>query len=154
MRRDTDGKLTVVVAKRAGAEDQVRVIDRERGRLFEGTHATVERVAPHPRLVAAHVAADAAARRRVQSVVPMDRPNLHGAAGECRWYQVGGDQPSSRICWSARLKLPLVVEQATHGGTWSTVVTVDSVGVAPISAAIFAPSSDGLARVSLDADVD
>jgi hypothetical protein len=149
LRRDTDEKLSMIVEHRAGGDDEYHVVQRgEGGRAYDVSRDSLYRMGSFPEWT--------------QLATLLTRP--HGevhvvvggqgktAAGACRWYEASTDKARERICWSAGMKLPLVVER-WDSGSWAAVVTVDEVRVGKVVADVFHPRVD-VARVDIDRDLD
>ncbi|MCU1282039.1 MAG: hypothetical protein JWM53_5585 [bacterium] len=148
LRRDTDDKLSLVVERRPGGDDQYHVVNRAGGRAYDVSRDQLYRIGSFPEWAQlATLLTRPRGEVRVESGA-----ESRTAAGACRWYEAATDQARERICWSRALKLPLVVERQV-GGAWSPAVTVDEARSQPIAAAIFRVDTD-TARVDVDHDLD
>ena len=149
LRRDTDEKLSMIVERRAGGDDEYHVVQRgEGGRAYDVSRDALNRIGNFPEWT--------------QLATLLTRP--HGevrveaggqgktAAGACRWYEATADKARERICWSSGLKLPLVVER-WDSGSWAAVVEVEEVKLGKVQDGVFHPRVD-VARVDIDHDLD
>ena len=146
LRRDTDGALSLVVERRPGGDDQYHVIQRAAGRAYDVSRDQLYRIGSFPEWT--QLATLLARPRADVRVVPLARTSVESTPGRCRWYQAGSEQ----ICWSADLRLPLVVERE-HDGVVTRLVTVDDVRVGRIAPAVFTADAS-VTRVDVDHDLD
>ncbi len=150
LRRDTDGKLSLVVERRAGGDDQYHVVQREGGRAYDVSRDGLYRIGSFPDWTQlATLLKRPAGEVRVTA---LQRAAEATAAGTCRWYEAATPAATERICWSAELRLPLVVERRAGDG-WARVVTVESARKESVAAATFTVDA-GVTRVDVDHDLD
>jgi hypothetical protein len=148
LRRDTDEKLSLVVERRPGGDDQYHVVNRAGGRAYDVSRDQLYRIGSFPEWTQL-----ATLLTRPKGELRVDAgKEAHTAAGACRWYEASTDKARERICWSRSLKLPLVVEQELDG-RWSPAVTVDEARAQTIDAAIFRVHTDAT-RIDVDHDLD
>lgn len=84
--------------------------------------------------------------RLVRSAVPAQAPQ---ALQACDWYALTQDGGTSRICWSASLRLPLLVVSARGDPVWR----VTEVDRDPVAAQLFDVDDRGFVRNDVNADL-
>jgi hypothetical protein len=148
IRRDTDGKLTLLFERHSGREDRYRVIDRDRRRVFSVSRNNLYRIGSFPDAsgLAILLARPAGTPPKVTA---LDRPAERTPAGTCDWYEAG----DRRVCWSAKLRLPLVLAERNASG-WHPVLTVEEVQRSHPPDATFAPDTSGYAALDVDREVN
>jgi hypothetical protein len=146
IRRDTDGKLTLIVERGSDGDNTYHVIDRVRNRRYDVARSNSYRIGSFPEWgqMASLLTTPAGNAR----VVPLARPSSNG----CRWYEITARGSRERVCWSSRYKLALSIEQLS-GERWIPVLTVDDVQPQAVAAAVFTLPGN-LVRVDMDRDLD
>lgn len=73
------------------------------------------------------------------TITRIDSPTAAPASIQpCIWYRITPDaQPTTRVCWSSTLAIPLSIQAAAKDGTWTTTFTVLSVDHKPLTPAVF-----------------
>ncbi len=150
LRRDTDERLSLVVERRPGGDDQYHVVDRAGGRAYDVSRAELYRIGSFPDW--AQLATLLTRPRGEVRLEPSAKGESRMPAGACRWYDASTNTARERICWSRTLKLPLVVERRIDGA-WSAAITVDEARRQPVGAATFRLPSAGT-RIDVDHDLD
>ena len=153
LRRRTDDKLELHAEKQGGGEYAFRLIDLAKKRLLEVNRTNLYRIgvfADWPAL-----AGMITKPKPAHTLRPGARPKEKTPVGECRWVHLeikgGGAQ---EICWSARFKLPLIIQTVAPAGTFTTVFQVKQVDVKVPGADVFKVSSAGLTVIRADEDID
>jgi hypothetical protein len=150
LRRDTDEKLSLVVERRANGDDQYHVVHRAGGHAYDVSRDQLYRIGSFPEWT--QLATLLTRPRGEVRVAASARGATSSPAGACRWYEASTPSARERVCWSARLKLPLVVERE-HDGGWSPVIIVDEASARPIVATTFTLTGDAV-RIDVDHDLD
>jgi hypothetical protein len=150
VKRATDAALeTYGFHERGGEEFRLSVLDTKR-RIHTRIHRTnlyrlgnftdwfdLTHGLKHPR----------AGYRLARTGAPQGSPR---PLARCQWYELTQDRRVTRICWSPRDRIPLLI-QGDDGGVIWRVTAVDR---APIPAATFVIHDEGFVRNDADADVE
>ncbi|MFT4174949.1 MAG: hypothetical protein QM639_20430 [Rhodocyclaceae bacterium] len=72
------------------------------------------------------------------------------AVADCQWYDLTANQRTSHICWSAQLKIPLMIMSSDKVVMWR----VTAVDRKPIPAATFAINDAGYVRNDANEDIE
>jgi hypothetical protein len=151
LRRDTDDKVSLVVERKPGGDDEYHVVNRTAdGRAYDVSRDQLHRIGSFPDWTQL-----ATLLTRPHGEVHIDAVaggTARTPAGSCRWYEASADRAHQRICWSRALKLPLIVEQQIEGA-WSPAITVEEARTATIAADVFVVQHDGR-RIDVDRDLD
>jgi hypothetical protein len=144
LRRDTDDQLELIVERADDRDDRYRVIDRGRHLQYQARRSNLFRLGAFPDWT--QLATLLVRPRSATTVVAAERARL--PAGACRWYDVLGDGPPRRVCWSDRWRLPLAVTERGR-----PVITVDEVrGDVDVDARVFEPPA-GVTEIDVDRDL-
>lgn len=144
LRRDTSGSR-IQIERATGSDDLYRII-RPDGVGYRVHQRNLFRIS-----LAADWASLATLLARPREEVRVSAlrhaaPPSARRFGSCRWSEVRAR--GLRICWSARLQLPLALEEKTGPG-FRESLRIESLREGPIAAAIFDPP-EGLREIDLD----
>lgn len=152
IRRRTDDKLEIF-AEKQGGEYAFRLVDLAKKRLLEVNRTNLYRIgvfADWPAL-----AGMITKPKLAHTLRPGTRPKEKTQLGECRWVRIeikgGGAQ---EVCWSARFKLPLLIQTASPAGGFTTVFQVKQVDLKTPGPEVFKISTKGLTVIRADEDID
>lgn len=152
LRRDTDGKMSLYVKKRAGGEYEYEVIDRENKTRVEVSRTNLYRIgvfSDWPSLATNLTKPPGAVTLTVGK-----RGTLRTKIGDCRWIRVEAPPaPAREICWSSALALPLAIERDLGEARFARELTVDEVSTRIPDGSVFQAPRDGFFEVDANRDI-
>ena len=143
LRRRTDDRLDLYVARAPGGALAFQVVDLQRKLLVQLDRASLARLGAESGWSA--LSGIPVMPRQDFALAPEDRPAETLPAGTCRWYAlaVASSPPArSRICWSRRLGIPLVIRRVEADGTQPAIFEVKEASRSPIDPALLTPPPD------------
>jgi hypothetical protein len=151
LRRDTDGKMSVYVTKRAGGEYGYEVIDLESKVKVEISRTNLYRIGIFSDWAA--LATNLTRPAGEHAITGSKRGPLRTKAGECRWFRVEvRGAPAREVCWSTALALPLAIDREDGSGKATRELTIDEVTTS-VAADVFGPPDGGLFHVDANRDI-
>jgi hypothetical protein len=151
--RRTDDKLDLFAEKTSGGEYAFRIVDRAKKRLIEVNRTNLYRIGVFADWSA--LAGMLTRPKGAHTLRPGGRPKERTKIGECRWVRLEiQGSGAQEICWSDRLKVPLLIQTVAPAGGFTTVFQVKQVDLKVPGAEMFNVSSAGLTVIRADEDID
>lgn len=153
LRRRTDDAIDLLAEKTAGGEIVFRLVDLGKKRLIEVSRTNLHRIgifASYPELAGVLIRPAGST-----TLGPGSRPKERAPAGACRWVRV--ETPPARpkeICWSERFKLPLLIQEQTAAGGFTTLFQIHQIEANVPAAGVFRISTKGLTVIHADQEID
>jgi hypothetical protein len=149
VRRRTDDRIEVHASREAGsAEFEMSILDLERRIHTTVSRSNLYRIGSFTDwLDLAHGLRHPRGAYRLRSIAaPVDAPPLQ----PCSWYELAQDGQASRICWSARDQVPMLILSAGGDVAWR----ITALDHQPVTQETLAIRDEGFLRNDANQDIE